>query len=80
MTNAEKTKLSGISPGAEPNEVESVNGKQGIVTLNLDEIPNGTSYVRSQNNFTNLQLTRVTNAENHRNNFSNPHLTTKTHV
>ncbi len=40
MTNAEKTKLATIAPSAEPNEVESVNGKQGIVTLNLDEIPN----------------------------------------
>lgn len=80
LTNAERSKLATVAPNSEPNEVESVNGKQGIVTLDLDEIPNWTNYVRSQNNFTNLQLTRVTNAENHRNNFSNPHNTTKAQV
>jgi len=79
-TTAEKAKLVSISPWAEVNEVESVNGKQGIVMLNLDEIPNGATYVRSQNNFTNLQLTRVTNGEAHRNNTANPHSTTKAHV
>ena len=79
-TTAEKNKLATIAPNAEVNEVESVNGKQWIVTLNLDEIPNGISYVKSQNNFTNLQLTRVTNGEAHRNNTANPHWTTKAHV
>ncbi len=80
MTQAERDKLNWIAPGAEPNEVESVNWQQGIVTLDQDDIPNGSNYVRTKNNFTDLQLSRVNNSVSHQNNTANPHGTTKTHV
>lgn len=45
FTDSEKTKLSGIATGAEPNAVDSVNGEIGAVNLNADDIDdNGTSH------------------------------------
>lgn len=39
-------KLSGMESGAEVNDVNSINGKVGIVTLNQDDITDGSLYVR----------------------------------
>jgi hypothetical protein len=38
FTDAEKTKLAGISAGAEVNDVDSVNGATGAISLDADDI------------------------------------------
>ncbi len=43
FTDSEKTKLSGIATGAEPNAVDSVNGEIGTVVLNADDIDDGST-------------------------------------
>ncbi len=44
FTNNDKNKLDGIEAGAEVNEVNSVNGKQGVVVLNQDNVGDGVTY------------------------------------
>lgn len=41
FTDAEKAKLDGISGGAEPNAITSVNGAVGAVSLDADDIDDG---------------------------------------
>lgn len=41
ISAAERTKLDGITAGAEPNVVDSVNGQTGSVVLNTDNISEG---------------------------------------
>ncbi|WP_306116432.1 MULTISPECIES: hypothetical protein [unclassified Roseovarius] len=43
FTDNEKSKLSGIPAGAEPNAVDSVNGATGAVNLNADDIDDGST-------------------------------------
>ena len=43
FTASEKSKLSGIEAGAEVNDVDSVNGKTGVVVLDADDISDTSS-------------------------------------
>ena len=46
FTQLEKSKLATIEQDAEKNTVNSVNGKQGVVVLNQDDIGDGATYKR----------------------------------
>lgn len=62
FTDAEQTKLSGITAGAEPNAVDSVAGHTGAVTLNSLDLTDGT----------NLARRNAANTYNSRQTFSGP--------
>lgn len=81
MTPTEKSKLSTVSLWAEPNAVDSVNGFGSNVTLTQDNIPNGSIYVQTENNYSNAEVGRVNDAYNHSLvNSGNPHSVTKSDV
>lgn len=80
FTSAEKSKLSWISPNAEPNVVDSVNGQIGIITLTQDDIGDGVTYKQTENNYSDSEVTKVTNATAHISDVNNPHNVTKTQV
>ena len=46
-----------------PSDVNSVNGKTGIVELVLDDIPNGTNFVHTTNDFSNAYKTKLEGIE-----------------
>lgn len=46
-----------------PSDVNSVNGKTGIVELILDDIPNGTNFVHTTNDFSNSYKTKLEGIE-----------------
>ncbi len=76
MTPGEKVKLAGVQTGAQVNSVDSVNGQTGAVQLDQDDVPDGTTYVRTENNYTNTAVTDLNAATNHLTDFNNPHNTT----
>ena len=80
MTSWEKVKLSWIETWAEVNQVNSVNGIQWAVVLTQDEVWDGSSFVRTENNFTNTSVIKLNNATNHITDTNNPHSTTKAQV
>jgi len=80
MTNGEKTKLQWIQLGAQVNSVTTVNGQSGPVELDLDDIPDGWTFVKSNQVFDNARLAQLTAANLHVSNTNNPHNVTKTQV
>jgi len=81
MTPAEKTKLTGITPGADVSPVSSVNGQTWPVSLTQDNIPSGATYVQTENNYSTAEKNKVTNAYTHAQQTSgNPHNVTATEV
>lgn len=75
-TAGEKVKLAGIQTGAQVNDVNSVNGQVGAVVLDQDDVADGSTFVRTNNNFTNTAVTELNAATNHLTDFNNPHNTT----
>jgi len=81
MTSAEKTKLAGIVPGADVSPVQTVNGTIGNVVLTQDDVGDGITYVRTQNNFSNLASANLGIAYSHSQQITgNPHNVTKSEV
>jgi len=80
MTNGEKTKIQWVEAGAQVNSVTSVNGQGGLVVLDLDDIPDGWTFVKSNQTFDNARLAQLTAANLHVSNASNPHNVTKAQV
>ena len=80
FSTAEQTKLAGITAGAQPNAVISVNGKIWTVILDMDDLVDWTSYVRSENNFDNTAVSELNTAFTHVTNITNPHSVTNTQV
>ena len=65
MSSSDKTKLNGIESGAQKNAITSVNSKTGAVVLTQDDVGDGTTYVRTQNDFTDDLKTQIgTNKSN----------------
>lgn len=50
------------------------------VNLTLDNIPDGATYVKSNQSFDNARLAQLVTANNHVTNLANPHATTKAQV
>lgn len=69
MSSADKAKLDTISVGAEPNDVTSVAGKTGAVSLDKSDVGLG--------NLTNDKQAKETDFNAHVGNTSNPHNVTK---
>jgi hypothetical protein len=65
-----------VQAGAEVNAVTSVNGQVLAVNLDQDDIPNGSTWVRTANDFTNTAVSELNAASNHLTDFNNPHNTT----
>ena len=81
MTPAEKAKLTGIAPWADVSPVTTVNGVAGNVTLTQDDIPNGTTYEQTENNFSDAKDANLATAYSHALQTSgNPHQVTNTDV
>lgn len=80
MTPGERVKLASVEAWAQVNAVTSVNGQVLAVSLDQDDIPDGTTYVRTQNDFTDTNVVELNAASNHLTNFSNPHDTTAAQV
>lgn len=65
MSSTDKSKLDGIESGAQKNTITSVNSKTGAVVLTQDDVGDGTTYVRTQNDFTDDLKTQIgTNKSN----------------
>jgi len=80
MTPGEKVKLAGVQTGAQVNSVDSVNGQTGTVLLDQDDIPDGSTYVRTENNFTAVKVAELNAATNHLSDLNNPHQTTPANI
>lgn len=81
MTTTEKSKLATVSLWAEPNTVDSVNWFGGNITLTQDNVWDGATYVRTENNYSDAEVVRVNSAYNHSLvNSGNPHSVTKTDI
>lgn len=76
MTLGERVKLASVEAGAEVNAVTSVNGQVLGVILDQDDIGDGATYVRTQNDFTDTNVSELNAASNHLTDFNNPHNTT----
>lgn len=80
MTLAEQTKLAWIDPFAQPRLVDQVNGQVWNVTLTQDDIPDGTNFKQTHNDFDNTDVSNLTTAFAHTSLTNNPHATTATQV
>lgn len=82
MLATERTKLSGIQAGAQVNNFTSIQWQSaGALTLTQDDIPDGTTFVQTENNFADARATELQIAYSHSQNVSgNPHNTTKTMI
>lgn len=78
ISPADQAKLNGIANGAQVNQVNSVNGVQGNVTLTQDDVLNGGTYVQTENNFSAWAIANLATAYSHSQDINgNPHNTTK---
>lgn len=78
ISPADQAKLNGIQNGAQVNQVNSVNGVQGNVTLTQDDVLNGGTYVQTENNFSAWAIANLATAYSHSQDINgNPHNTTK---
>ena len=80
LTPWERVKLASVQTWAEVNSVDSVNWQTWVVALDQDDVPDGTTFVRTNNNFTNTNVSKLNAASNHLTDFANPHNTTPANI
>jgi len=81
LTSSERTKLAGIAVWADVSPVFSVQGDIGNVLLTQDDIPDGSNFVRTQNNFSDAKDDQLTDAFQHSVIISgNPHNVTQSDI
>ncbi len=80
LTTGERVKIAWVEAWAQVNQTTTVNWQQGAVVLTQDEVWDGTAFVRTNNNFTNTNVSDLNNNTIHRTQTDNPHNVTKTQI
>lgn len=80
MTPWERAKVASIETWAEVNQVNTVNWLQGPVVLTQDNVWDGSTFVRTNNNFTDTNVSNLNNNTIHRWQTNNPHNVTKSQI